>query len=439
VINSKQAAPSCNRQNQISPSENHPTPLGKRQDSRGNAVFSEVLAGDLSNSFSSGVPMNGRFSPRTVGLSVVPLLLGLTLRQATPAPLCDPDNGGLVLPKGACARVVASNVGSVRQLTVSQAGDLYAAIASGSHGVLALRDIDGDGKPDQRANFAPGGANDVELRNGFLYVSFKDRILRYRIVPGQLKPSGDAEVVVSGLPGSSGHKAKSLAFGLSGEMYVSVGSATNSCQQEDRQEHSPGKDPCTELGHRAGIWQFSADRVGQRFEDGQRYATGLRNPLALITHDGGKKLYAAVHGRDQLGDNWGFSPEVNADNPAEELVEIESGDTSAGPTATTATNTRRRCWPRSTEATDKRLADVPPPRIRCWRFPGTGLPWPSPSTTPISSGPSIEVASLSPSMVPGIEPPYHKQDIASSSFPSAVTNRAAPTRPSQSRGMAPRH
>jgi glucose/arabinose dehydrogenase len=32
-----------------------------------------------------------------------------------------------------------------------------------------------------------------------------------------------------------------------------------------------------------------------------------------------------VNGRDQLADNWGFSNEVNANNPAEELVRVESG------------------------------------------------------------------------------------------------------------------
>jgi glucose/arabinose dehydrogenase len=109
-------------------------------------------------------------------------------------------------------------------------------------------------------------------------------------------------------------------------MYVSVGSATNSCQENDRQERSRGKDPCHELERRAGIWRFSADRVGQQFSDGQRFATGLRNPLALATQPGSGKLFAAVHGRDQLGDNWGFSPELNADNPAEELVVVEQGD-----------------------------------------------------------------------------------------------------------------
>ncbi|HWN19414.1 MAG TPA: hypothetical protein VNO19_10910, partial [Gemmatimonadales bacterium] len=31
---------------------------------------------------------------------------------------CDPDNGGLVLPEGFCATVVASQLGPVRQLAV---------------------------------------------------------------------------------------------------------------------------------------------------------------------------------------------------------------------------------------------------------------------------------------------------------------------------------
>jgi glucose/arabinose dehydrogenase len=33
-----------------------------------------------------------------------------------------------------------------------------------------------------------------------------------------------------------------------------------------------------------------------------------------------------VNGRDQLGENWGFSPEANANNPAEELVPLAEGD-----------------------------------------------------------------------------------------------------------------
>ena len=166
----------------------------------------------------------------------------------------------------------------------------------------------------------------MKIRNGYLYAAWSDRVLRYRLTPGQLKPDGEGETVVSGLPSEGGHRAKSLAFGQDGTMYVSVGSATNSCQENDRKDHSPGKDPCRELDRRAGIWQFSADRVGQKFEDGQRFATGLRNALALTTQPGTGALYAAVHGRDQLSDNWGFSAAMNANNPAEELVRIGQGD-----------------------------------------------------------------------------------------------------------------
>jgi glucose/arabinose dehydrogenase len=108
-------------------------------------------------------------------------------------------------------------------------------------------------------------------------------------------------------------------------MYVNIGSKTNSCQKTDRLPASPGLDPCTELQRRAGIWRFSASRLGQQFVDGQRFATGLRNTMALAIQPGTDALFAVVHGRDQLADNWGFSNEVNANNPAEELVRVESG------------------------------------------------------------------------------------------------------------------
>ena len=69
-------------------------------------------------------------------------------------------------------------------------------------------------------------------------------------------------------------------------MYVNIGSKTNSCQKTDRLPASPGNDPCTELRERAGIWRFSADRLGQGFADGRRFATGLRNAMALAFQPG---------------------------------------------------------------------------------------------------------------------------------------------------------
>ena len=260
--------------------------------------------------------------------SLAPLLLAPTLllgigRPPAPRPCAD-DNGGLVLAEGLCAVVLASDAGHVRQLAVGPEGALYAATDGGGTGVLALRDRDGDGRAEERETFGPGGANDVALHDGHLYLALPDRIVRWKLTAGRLVPAGEPETIVSDLP-TGGHQAKSFAFGGT-TMFVNIGSVTNSCQRLDRLAGSQGLDPCRELERRAGIWAFDAARATQRFTDGRRYATGLRNAMALATQPGTGALWAAVQGRDQLGDNWGFSDQVNAENPAEELVRVEAGD-----------------------------------------------------------------------------------------------------------------
>ena len=234
------------------------------------------------------------------------------------------------MPEGFCATLVAGNLGPVRQLAVAPNGDLYAALSGkpgdGTGGVLAFRDRNGDGKPDQRASFGPAGGNDVKVRQGYIYSAMDDQIVRYRLSDGKLEPERKPETVVQQLPSDGSHKTKSLAFGSGDTMYVVIGSATNSCQEADRVPASPGKDPCQELERHAGIWRFSASRPGQHFRDGRRFATGLRNAMAVAIQPGTGALYAGIHGRDQLSDNWGFGDTVNANNPGEELVRVESGD-----------------------------------------------------------------------------------------------------------------
>jgi glucose/arabinose dehydrogenase len=260
--------------------------------------------------------------------ALVPLAAPTPLRRPPAVAPCAPDNGGLALPAGFCASVVASDAGSVRHLVVAPNGDLYAAAGGGffGGGVLAFRDTDGDGVPDQRATFGPGGGNDVAVHDGQLYLALEDRVVRWRLTSGRLKPEGDPETIVGGLPDAGDHGDKTLAFPGGNVMLVKIGSASNSCQRFNRQSRSPGKDPCTELERRAGLWRFDADRKGQTFADGRRWATGLRNAEALTVQPGIGAVWAAINGRDQLGENWGFSDEANANNPAEELVQVSEGD-----------------------------------------------------------------------------------------------------------------
>ncbi len=109
-------------------------------------------------------------------------------------------------------------------------------------------------------------------------------------------------------------------------MFVDLGSATNSCQQDNRAEESPGIDPCVELKTRAGIWRFDANKTGQVFSAAERFATGLRNAEG-IDFDQAGRIYATQHGRDQLHENWPnlYSPGRGSELPAEVMVELQEG------------------------------------------------------------------------------------------------------------------
>ncbi len=263
--------------------------------------------------------MHHRITPLLLSAAV---LIPLGGTPSVPPATCTRTNG-LVLPEGFCATVVASRLGGLRQIAVAPNGDIYAALQDG--GVVALRDANDDGRADQTKAVFDGGGTGIAIHDGALWFAQNDRILRWALASGELAPHGAPEVVVEGLP-TGGHTAKTFAFLGADTLIVNIGSATNSCQVADRARRAPGRDPCPELEERAGLWRFSSARLHQRPRDGVRYATGLRNAMALAVEPGTGSLYAAPHGRDQLGQNWGFTDEQNAELPSEEFMQVDAGD-----------------------------------------------------------------------------------------------------------------
>jgi glucose/arabinose dehydrogenase len=233
---------------------------------------------------------------------------------------------GLELPPGFCAIVVATGVAHVRHITVLSNGDVFAA---SGNGVVALRDTNGDGVADQREQFGAGPATGIVWHNGALWLGENTRVVRWDLPLGRLKPAGDGTVIVQDLP-VGGHATKPLVHLGGDSLIVGIGSLTNSCQVADRSARSPGRDPCTELETRAGLWLFHDSRPGQRQRDGARFATGLRDAIAIGRSPEGKVL-ALPHGRDQLSANWGFSDSANAELPAEELVQVGPGEDAGWP------------------------------------------------------------------------------------------------------------
>ena len=261
-----------------------------------------------------------------VSLAAAAAALTLSLAGGAAAPTCDADNGGLKLPPGFCAAVVATDVGRARHLAMAPNGDLYAAIQGGRGGaVVALRDTDGDGKFDKREPFGAGSATGVALRNGYVYYATTNSIIRQKLGAGELAPSGAAEIVADGLTDRRQHADKGIAFDGKGGVYVNVGAPSNACQVPDRQPKIAGQDPCQLLDVAGGIWRFDENTLGQKQTDGKRYATGLRQMLGITWHDG--SLWLVMHNRDGLDTMWPgqFTAQENADLPAEYLEKVGDG------------------------------------------------------------------------------------------------------------------
>jgi len=255
-----------------------------------------------------------------------------TRAPTTPAPdegPCDPDNGGIRLPEGFCAGVYADELGPARHLTVDEDGDVYVMLRSrrSQGGIVALRDETGDGRADRVEYFSPWEGTGVAVHDDHLYVSPGDRVVRYPLAGDTLVPAGEPETVVSELYRGRAHAARPLTFDDAGHFYVNVGAPSNNCMKRSRTRGSPGMDPCPLLEFSGGIWQFDADRTGQTQQDATRYASGIRNAVALDWNSKVDALYLVQHGRDQLHGLFPdlFTVEDNAELPAEEFHRIEAG------------------------------------------------------------------------------------------------------------------
>ncbi|HLR25713.1 MAG TPA: PQQ-dependent sugar dehydrogenase [Fodinibius sp.] len=240
------------------------------------------------------------------------------------------DNGGITLPDGFKSVIVADKIGSARHITVAENGDIYIALSElhNGHGIAALRDQDGDGKADSTRYFGSLTGTGIQLHEGYLYFASDTSVVRYAMEEGALLPEGKPETVVSGFPEQNQHASKPFTFDKTDHIYVTVGAPSNACQEESRTPESPGMDPCPLLEEHGGIWQFQAGQTGQQFEDGQRYATGIRNAVALDWDNQSNQLYIVQHGRDQLNTLWPeyYDAKTNALQPAEEMFAVNEGD-----------------------------------------------------------------------------------------------------------------
>lgn len=139
-----------------------------------------------------------------------------------------------------------------------------------------------------------------EKGRDWFYLALTDRLLRYRYNAGDLKPSGDPEVLATfpayglGYKYGGWHLTRTVVIGPNDKLYVSVGSSCNACEEKE--------------AVRASILEMDLDGKNQR-----HLARGLRNAVGLRWVKGA--LFATNMGSDHLGDH----------KPADTMYRIRAG------------------------------------------------------------------------------------------------------------------
>src|SRR5438876_5032307 len=195
------------------------------------------------------------------------------------------DLDKIKLPPGFTIAVYADNVPNARAMTLGKNGTLF--VGSRSKGdVYAVVDTDGDQRADKVYTLARGLNMPVGVayRNGSLYVSAVNRILRFDDIEQHLTKPPKPIMVTDRFPQETMHGWKFIAFGPDGKLYVPVGAPCNICE--------PDPDRYALIG------RMNPDGSGYEI-----YARGLRFSVGFDWDPRTKELWFTANGRDWLGDD----------------------------------------------------------------------------------------------------------------------------------------
>jgi glucose/arabinose dehydrogenase len=213
-----------------------------------------------------------------VSLSITCLLLAASARgQPSSLPL-----ESIKLPPAFSIELVA-RVENAREMALGAKGTLFVGSMQAGK-VYAVRLS--PGVPAEVSTIASGLRLPVGVafRDGSLYVSAVDRILRLDDIENRLAAPPAPVVVSDRFPSEGHHGWKFIAFGPDGKLYVPVGAPCNICEPDaDRY---------------AVITRMNRDGSGLEV-----YARGVRNSVGFDWHPVTKELYFTNHARDWLGED----------------------------------------------------------------------------------------------------------------------------------------
>lgn len=220
------------------------------------------------------------------------------------------------LPPGFSAELIASGIDNPRAVRVAPNGDLFVADSEANQ-VRVYRLAKDSARPAEDGIFAgnlnqPYGiafyppGDDPQ----WVYVANSDSIVRFAYQKGELKASGEPEIIVANIPANH-HWTRDIAFSPDGKtLYLSVGSGSNVAEDMGKAPEG-GLDAWVASKPLGAAWGSEEGRADvQAFDpdgkNGRIVATGLRNCSGMTIQPATGALWCVVNERDALGDNVPF-------------------------------------------------------------------------------------------------------------------------------------
>jgi len=218
-------------------------------------------------------------------LLMLQILLCIALSLAAAPSLAQPSTlplESIKLPPGFSIELVA-RVENAREMALGAKGTLFVgSMQAGKVHAVRFK----TGSAPEVLTIASGLRLPVGVafKDGALYISAIDRVLRLDDIENRLDSPPAPVVVNNKFPSDSHHGWKFIAFGPDGKLYVPVGAPCNICEPDpDRY---------------ANIMRMNQDGSGLEV-----YARGVRNSVGFDWDPANGELWFTDNGRDLLGDD----------------------------------------------------------------------------------------------------------------------------------------
>lgn len=189
------------------------------------------------------------------------------------------------LPPGFEISIYAANVPNARSMTLGSKGTLFVGtIRAGKVYAIPAQNVEGTARKAVTIAQGLNMPNGVAFRNGSLYVSEMNGVIRYDNIESRLNDPPQPVIVNDSFPKSRGHGWKFIAFGPDGMIYVPEGAPCNECERDENQY--------------AVITRMKPDGSGVEV-----FARGVRNTVGFDWHPVTKELWFTDNGRDEMGDD----------------------------------------------------------------------------------------------------------------------------------------